>query len=115
MGDVSYALREEFYDGVWRKMKYRNGTIREPESGRYFAVAGTGGDGEFKGTNGYHYGVDAGNIGLVPLELSEGKWKSKGGTWHNFKKPVQFQATKNRITITSGSTKLGISLAWDAE
>jgi len=110
IGDIAYALKEEFYFGVWAKNKFKNGTVREPSSGRYFAVAGTGGDGTFKGSNGYEYGVDAGNIGLVPVELSKGKKASKGGTWHKFTKPVRFQATKKKIIVVSGSSKISISL-----
>lgn len=71
IGDVCYALKEEIYEGVWgRQNGYKDGCFADPESGFQFAVAGTEhGDGCYTDNYGAAYPVDAGVIGLVPLEL----------------------------------------------
>ena len=71
VGDVCYILADSLYHDVWgEKYHFRNGSIQDPESGRVFAVAGTAyGDGSYIGSDGTSFPVDAGVIGLVPLEL----------------------------------------------
>lgn len=71
VGDICYVLEKDIYYGVWReKYNFRKGSIQDPESGRVFAVARTAhGDGGYIGSDGTHFPVDAGVIGLVPLEL----------------------------------------------
>ena len=71
IGDICYALSDDVYYDVWGKMnEYQDGQFEEPESKLSFAVGSTAyGDGLFFGSDGFNYGVDAGVIGIVPLEL----------------------------------------------
>lgn len=71
VGDVCYVLSDEVYHNVWgEKNKYKAGLIDVPDSDYWFAVAGTAyGDGTYYDSHGHDYPVDAGVIGLVPLEL----------------------------------------------
>jgi len=72
LGDICYVLGEDVYDGVWGKEGYEDGYYEDPKSGFGFAVAGTAyGDGSYFDGEGHEYCVDAGVIGLVPLELVE--------------------------------------------
>ena len=69
VGDVCYALNDDIYYGIWGKWGYCDGKYSTPD-GFAFVVAGTAyGDGEYVDKAGRLYGVDAGVIGLVPLEL----------------------------------------------
>lgn len=75
VGDICYALAEDVYHGVWGGAGYEDGKFTEPATGREFIVAGTAdGDGVYLDQSGRPYIVDAGNIGIVPLELLD-----KGG------------------------------------
>ena len=72
IGDICYALSDIVYDDVWGGANYADGIYEEPETGLSFAVAGTAyGDGTYYDDGGHEYGVDAGCIGIVPLELCE--------------------------------------------
>ena len=73
IGDICYVLGERLYHGVWGdRYGFNDGTFTDPDTGLQVAVAGTAyGDGTYKGTDGTEYDVDAGDIGLVPLELIE--------------------------------------------
>lgn len=71
IGDICYVLNDKLYHDFWGKEKgYKDGVYTAPGTGLMFAVAGTAyGDGCFVDEDGYDYGVDAGVIGLVPVEL----------------------------------------------
>jgi len=71
VGDICYVLSDRVYHGEWGRMHgYKDGVWEDPRSGFSFAVAGTAyGDGSYVDGEGHVYGVDAGVIGLVPLEL----------------------------------------------
>ena len=72
IGDICYVLNRENYDKVWGGAEYKDGQYTVPETGYNFIVAGTAwGDGIYEDNDGREYPVDAGNIGLVPLELCE--------------------------------------------
>jgi hypothetical protein len=72
IGDICYALSEKNYHGVWGKADYADGKYEVPEKSRSFAVGSTAiGDGTYHDIDGREYPVDAGNIGIVPLELVE--------------------------------------------
>lgn len=80
IGDICYALSEKVYHEVWGGSDYEDGAYTEPETGKRFAVAGTAhGDGGYKDNKGHLYGVDAGNIGIVPKELCE---STEGGFYY---------------------------------
>ena len=71
VGDICYALSNKNYHEEWgKKHGYEKG-IYEID-GHKFAVGNTAcGDGEYEGTDGYSYSVDAGVIGIMPMELCE--------------------------------------------
>lgn len=75
IGDVCYVLDEEHYN-TWDRQGFNNGLVKIEDVGS-FAVAKTAwGDGCYTGTDKVQYGVDAGNIGLVPLHMC-----AKGEEW----------------------------------
>ena len=63
IGDICYALPDDKYDSIWGdKYKYQDGVYEG------FAVHGTAyGDGEYYGSDGVSYSVDAGVIGIVDI------------------------------------------------
>lgn len=71
VGDICYVLSDDVYTGVWGKAGYEDG---QHAVGDYeFAVGGTAhGDGCYWDENLNLYPVDAGVIGVVPLELVTG-------------------------------------------
>lgn len=83
IGDICYVLADKLYHGVWGKNGYTDGECADPETGLKFAVSGTAyGDGVYEGSNGKCYPVDAGVIGIVPLELVEKTRGLKFGSVH---------------------------------
>ena len=84
IGDVCYVLPGSIYHGIWQeRYDFEKGLIRvsgedsgdcedtDIDPGSAFAVAGTlYGDGIYWDEHGNEYPVDAGVIGLVPLELA---------------------------------------------
>lgn len=77
IGDLCYAMSDRVYDEVWGKMyKYEDGSFIDPETGLSFAMVGTAyGDGSYWGesTDGssQEFPVDAGIIGICPIELTQ--------------------------------------------
>ena len=72
VGDLCYGLSDENYDKLWGDNGYEDGIFKDPETGLSFAVAGTKyGDGEYYDNEGNAYGVDAGNISVIPYELAD--------------------------------------------
>ena len=71
LGDICYVLEDRVYDKIWgEKGDYADGVHTDDKSAQSFAVASTAfGDGCYLGDDGHDYPVDAGVIGLVPLEL----------------------------------------------
>ncbi len=67
--DICYVLSEEHYTNSWgEKHNYSDGVFEI--NGFRFAVGSTAyGDGVYFDNEAHKYPVDAGNIGLVPLEL----------------------------------------------
>ena len=83
VGDPCYVLPDEVYFGIWDKQyKFNDGTI-DCGNGLSFQVHGTAwGDGEYKGSNGFVYGVDAGVLAIVPMELATKEIGLTLGTRH---------------------------------
>ena len=81
IGDICYVLGDRLYRGVWGdKYGFNDGSFTDPDTGLQVAVAGTAyGDGTYTGSDGTEYPVDAGNIGLVPLELVEDQTRLEEG------------------------------------
>ena len=73
IGDICYVLNDDLYHNVWGGIyEYQDCVVRDPKTGIHFAVAGTRwGDGTYVDQYGHQYPVDAGVIGIVPLELAK--------------------------------------------
>ena len=72
IGDICYVLSQDHYRYWDQEHNFENGIFTPPESDFSFGVASTAyGDGTQKDNDGGVYAVDAGNIGVVPMELVE--------------------------------------------
>lgn len=75
VGDPCYVLAKENYDGVFGAAGYADGKYTgKTKDGKEFdfILGGTAyGDGCYSDQYGHNYGVDAGIIGVVPIELCE--------------------------------------------
>lgn len=80
IGDICYVLSDKVYSETWcKENNYKEGLIDVSDSDCQFAVARTAhGDGDYFDNEGRYYSVDAGVIGLVPLELVSRK---DGSSW----------------------------------
>ena len=104
IGDLCYALNEDIYDEVWGGTGYKDGIHTDPASGFSFAVAGTAyGDGTYEDDSLREYGVDAGNIALVPGELVE---DTQGGHYFEGAGEATFSADSGcfAINLPGGQT-----------
>lgn len=73
IGDLCYILPQDLYDKIVCSFNYDNGEWTTV-SGVRFAFASTAfGDGEYCGSDGFHYPVDAGILGIVKIEGFEPK------------------------------------------
>jgi hypothetical protein len=110
IGDLCYALYDNVYDKVFGGRGYDSGFYSKGTS--FFMVAGTAyGDGDYKGTDGYHYLVDAGIIGICSSDLIDPKnpsWKS-GGKVHTFTEPVEVRFKNGIFHFSSGYKLLTIN------
>lgn len=105
VGDICYALADDIYDGIWGKWGYCDGKYSTPQ-GFAFAVAGTAhGDGEYVDQNGRLYGVDAGVIGLVPLELVKPEYRD-GGQIFEGAGEATFEASNGLFAVLLPSGKV---------
>lgn len=86
IGDPCYSIPDE------RWMEWLHAArFDEPESRRFLlaeldgypvmAIGTAHGDGEYPGSDGFSYGVDAGLIGLVPYEVADPTTSSRTETW----------------------------------
>ena len=73
VGDISYVLNDDIYYGIWMGVHdFDDGCHEVPGTGLSFAVGSTAyGDGCYIDEHNNLYSVDAGVIGIVPLELCE--------------------------------------------
>lgn len=72
VGDLCYGLSDENYDKLWGDNGYEEGIFEDPETGLSIAVADTAyGDGCYYDNDNNEYGVDAGNISVIPYELAD--------------------------------------------
>lgn len=71
IGDICYVLSDDVYHDFWgRQHSFNDGSFTVPKSKLSFATVSTDhGDGTYKDQYGMIYPVDAGNIGIVPIEL----------------------------------------------
>jgi hypothetical protein len=113
IGDLCYALQEDIYDRVFGHHGYDEG-LYSSELGS-FMMYGTGGDGEFKGSDGYAYPVDAGHIGIASLACCNPEKDVYGGKVFAFDKPVECSFNDTAFTFYSGGFYLRISNHGDYE
>jgi hypothetical protein len=103
VGDLCYALPENLYDGVFGGTRYQSGLYTQTGTNNFFFLGGTGGDGQFRGTDGYKYLVDAGILGIVPAHLCDLNNKAiRGGKFHTFDSPVTCVADGCSLRLESG-------------
>ena len=117
LGDVCYVLGEDAYDQVWGKENnYEDGIIEVDGTGFRFAVSGTAfGDGTYYDGEGHEYGVDAGVIGLVPLELVEKEDGLELGRVFEEHGTAEFEADDGKFFITLPSGRIVIIDTGDKE
>ena len=106
IGDLCYALHDDIYDRVFGGECYERGLYSKGSS--FFLVDGTAyGDGQYMGTDGYPYAVDAGIIGICSADLIDSKNTSIcGGMIHSFDAPVNMTFNNGIFRFQSGSSTL---------
>ena len=98
IGDICYVLSDEMYFGVWDKLHgFDDGCFEIPGTGYSFAVGSTAyGDGVYVDDKGNEYGVDAGVIGIVPLELCKDERYSYFGSVFETPGEARFEMYEGR-------------------
>lgn len=111
IGDLCYALYDTIYDNIFGGCDYRSGFYSKGSS--FFMVDNTAyGDGDYKGSDDYHYLVDAGIIGICSADLIDPENPSvRGGKIHTFAEPVEVRFKGGVFYFTSGYTHLTIDTA----
>ncbi len=102
IGDLCYALDDTLYDKVFGP-QYRSGKYTMPnEPSHAFMMGDTGGDGEFRGTDGFNYPVDAGIIGIAAEStLDPAKAPYDGGRMYTFKGNVSVHCRNDKFRFSS--------------
>lgn len=78
IGDLCYGASDDTYQ-VYDQNGFDDGIYEDPKTGLKFAVASTAyGDGEFEDEHGNKYGVDAGNLSIIPYEIADQSNRSLG-------------------------------------
>lgn len=90
IGDLCYALPRDVYDKVFGDLGgYQSGYYFKGAD--FFMMAGTAyGDGEYRGSDGNRFCVDAGIIGIAPISICDmrGGTRISGGHIYTFSRPV---------------------------
>jgi len=110
-GDICYVMKDEMYHGFWGdKCDFNDGVYDSPEG--KFAVAGTAyGDGEYKGSDGIRYGVDAGVLGIVP----ESMWKvdrkeaESMGRVFDVQNNLRFEAENGEFSVNTDGRRVVVN------
>jgi hypothetical protein len=113
IGDLCYALREDIYDKVYGGQGYDAGLYSSSLGS--FMMHGTGGDGVFKGSDGYEYPVDAAHIGIASLACCNPEHEIYGGKTFTFSQPVECKFDDIAFTFYAGDFHLRISNWGDYE
>jgi hypothetical protein len=104
------SVKDEIYHGIFGGNGYTSCYYTTKEG--CFLVNGTAfGDGSYKGTNGFDYGVDAGIIGIASLSVCNSEKDIYGGTVHTFTEPVKCKFQHGVFEFTSDSWYLTIDTA----
>ena len=108
LGDICYVLGSNLYYGVWGKeYRYSEGVFEDPETALKVAVAHTEyGDGRYQGSDGTKFPVDAGVIGLVPLELVKKESGLEDGRVIEVPGTALFEAEDGQFKITAPSGEI---------
>lgn len=108
IGDICYFLQEPIYDRIFGGQGYESGLYTRKTDNAFFMVDGTAyGDGEYEGSDGFGYGVDAGIIGIASRVLGpEEDANVYGGKLHTFKDPVEIKFANGIFRFKSHSKYL---------
>jgi hypothetical protein len=108
IGDLCYAMKDTIYDSVFGDTAYSDGYYTTKDGD--FLVAGTAyGDGAYKGSNNFEYGVDAGILGIASMGVCNPESDVSGGTFHTFTRPVECHFKNGYFAFYSGSFHLTIN------
>jgi hypothetical protein len=113
IGDLCYALSDDVYDNVFGDAGYESGIYAEKDSDRVFLVNGTAyGDGEYPGSDGNRFAVDAGIIGICSQSLMEKS--GDGGHVYTFTSPVHCTFKRDgRFFFSDQRTRLVVDTTGD--
>jgi hypothetical protein len=112
IGDLCYVLGDNVYDNIFGGTGYEMGIYTEKATGRTFLVGSTAyGDGEYRGSDGNKFAVDAGIIGICPKSLMAKD--DGGGHMYTFKTPVECKFQGGRFSFLSWSYGLFIDTTGD--
>lgn len=119
IGDLCYALHNALYDRIFGP-KYNDGYyVMKNSPSHVFMMGGTGGDGEFRGSDGKNYAVDAGIIGIASESTLDPKKKPyDGGRLFTFTSPVKVNLKGSHFSFEgehSNDPQLTIAIEDDYE
>jgi hypothetical protein len=107
IGDLSYALDDDIYHGVFGANDYEMGLYTENNSQLSFLIAETAyGDGVYEGSDGKEFSVDAGIIGICHEDLIE--QDGDGGHMYTFQQPIKCNFKGGIFRFESGGLYLRI-------
>lgn len=110
IGDLCYAMKDTIYHDVFGDTAYSDGYYIINDG--CFLVAGTAyGDGAYKGSNNFEYGVDAGILGIASMGVCNPESDVSGGTLHTFTRPVECTFKDGCFAFHSGRFHLTIDTA----
>ncbi len=94
LGDPCYCFNDHT---LWHSLLHSNDYFRDcskPFKGyNIFGFSTAYGDGTYRGSNGFSYSVDAGLIGLVPLEAAQASFQPDLQTIITFKEPTMIYSS----------------------
>lgn len=100
IGDPCYPIGDsDIYDKIWASTAYTTPAVYRSRHGIVYIDRTAYGDGGYKGTDGFEYGVDAGVISIISAEVIQHELDKEGikkpladtiygGKLHTFDKPV---------------------------
>jgi hypothetical protein len=112
IGDLCYAMPDEIYHDIWDdKFNFNDGCYKRAAAGPedmdvYFAMRGTGGDGEMIGSDGKRFMIDAGHIGIASVSICTKA--DKPDTIYTFTKDVQCSLLGDSFKFSDGQQYLSI-------
>jgi len=118
IGDICYVLDDVIYESVFGETGYEEGLYMK-DSEQFLVGQTFCGDGEFSGSDGCKYAVDAGVIGIVSEGLissdpDSGK-DTNGGKVYTFSSDVLVTMEKGVFTFESEGIYLRINTGYEEE